>query len=104
MRSFVITALCLTLIHTSYARVADRVKKNAEAVPRPRKLAAARNWIRQLFPRVDEGTCLEDKFYDYARSDLGFCQLFMEYPNVTSTIDFTPTRLTRLSTPYCKPS
>ena len=98
MRSFIITALCLTLFHTCYARVAHLAEKDAEAEPKREKLAAVKNYFdkllgRDLRPRQDNGTCYEDMYYNFVSGlDPDWCQLYMEYPNITETVDYTPTR------------
>ena len=98
MRSFMFTALCLSLVHTSYARVAPLVERNADA--RPDKLVGAKRWADRLLgrdtlrPRADNATCYEDVYFRFAASNIGpnFCRYFMDYPNVTETVDYTPTR------------
>ena len=49
------------------------------------------NWLNRLFRR--EATCYEDSYYNFVQ-DLGpdFCYHFVTYPNVTTTVDYTPTR------------
>lgn len=107
MRSFFITALCLSLIDTSYARVAhplhEPVERDAVPEPKPAQLAAVKKWFghlirKDLRPRQDNGTCYEDTYYNFV-NNLGpeFCQLFMHYPNITVVEDVTPTRCAGLS-------
>lgn len=98
MRSLFITALRLTLFHTCYARVAHLIKRDVELEAEPRKLAAAKDLSgeilrRGLKPRQDNGTCYEDNYYNFVSGlDPEWCQLYMEYPNITETVEYTPTR------------
>ena len=107
MRSFFITALCLSFFSISYARVAhsfnDVAVRDAQPEAKPEKLAAVKKWFgrllrrdlstRDLVPRQDNGSCYDDVYFDFVSElDEDFCQLYMEYPNITETVDYTSTR------------
>lgn len=103
MRSFATTALCLSLIHTSSARVPyssrNRIQRDAETEAQPAE--GFLSWLSRLLRRGEiksrqEGSyCVEDSYYDFVGSDqLGapFCQDFLNLPNQTIPVQATATR------------
>ena len=96
MRSFFATALCLSLIHTSVARIPHSFRELIErdAEPEAEEDGILR-WLARLFKRDDppNDICYEDGYYEFV-SGLGsdFCHEYLTYPNVTTTVDYTPTR------------
>ena len=101
MRSFFVTALCLSLIHTSVARVPhsfrDLIGRNIESGSEQQHEGFFQ-WFARLFKRqtAAEGPndiCYEDVYYEFV-GGLGpeFCTRYMHTPNVTTTVDYTPTR------------
>lgn len=114
MRSFLATAMCLTLISSTTARVLKPhsyrelqerdALEEARATIQQHKTHKQKNrlmrWLENFFPQRDttasapDTTCYEDGYYEFVQNDLGptFCQNFMAYPNQTFTIDYTPTR------------
>jgi hypothetical protein len=113
MRSFLATAVCLTLISSTAARVVEphsyrdlQQRNTLEAERRPvhRKIHNQKNrlmrWFNSFFTqRAADGstpdtTCYEDGYFEFVQNDLGpsFCQDFMKYPNQTYTVDYTPSR------------
>ena len=106
MRSFYTAALYLALIHSSTARVPhsfrDLTDRDRDLEPElePQPQHGLMHWISRLFRRVAQtsstissagGTCYEDAYYDFV-GDLepNFCQQFIDTPNVTVTVDYTP--------------
>ncbi|KAK5125039.1 hypothetical protein LTR85_001230 [Meristemomyces frigidus] len=55
------------------------------------------DWFKHLFKKNDSierrSECVKDSFFDFANSTGGqdFCEGFIDYPNTTVTIDYTPT-------------
>ena len=102
MRSFATAALCLALLHTSDARVPhsfqDLIQRNAQPELQPQNKVfdwLVRLFKRELRPRQDESTCYTDIYYTFVGSpDVGegFCQDFMDYPNITVPVEATATR------------
>lgn len=106
MRSFATRALCLTLLHTTDARVPHSFRRlvQRDAQPDPQPQEGVFEWFRRLLkrdirPRQD-ATCYEDDYYVFVGSpSLGepFCQDYMDYPNRTVPVEATATRYEPLS-------
>ena len=111
MRSFITTALCLSLIHSSNAaRVPhsfrDLIQQDAELEQSPSITDRLSTFFARLFKRNletrqsnddddDDSTCYIDEYYNFVddmRDGPAFCHAFIEYANVTTTVDYTPTR------------
>lgn len=99
MRSYIIpAALCLSLVLNASARVPhsfqDVARRNAEPED------GIWGWLhrlfkREIFTRQSDGICYQDQYYDFVyNSSFGeaVCQALIEYPNRTTTVDYTPIR------------
>lgn len=110
MRSLVHTAVFLSLVLSTIARIAVphsyREYQALEARKPEKKVQTKGNrlirWFKHFFSRqvLEEPpiACYEDGFFEFVGS-LGdqFCQDYMNFPNRTFTIDYTPTRYVLMS-------
>lgn len=108
MRSFATAALCLTLVHTSHARVPHSFREIIQRDAQPEaQHEGVVDWLRRLLRRdvakrqEEEGgeeenpTCVEDDYFTFVGSPSlgeGFCQDYMDYPNRTVPVEATATR------------
>ena len=105
MRSCISAALCLSLIATCSARIPHSYKQLAHRDPDPKpsnlivrlfnKLFKRDLEVRQSSSNSSNGTCYQDDYYYFVyNSTFGekVCQMFIDYPNVTTTYDYTPVR------------
>lgn len=98
IRSFAGLALCLCLTSTTDARVTDNHARLDTREARPEDPHRVRDWFSALLGRNVEaraGTCYEDDYYNFvSNSSFGesFCQSYLGMSNVTTTVDYTPTR------------
>jgi hypothetical protein len=102
MRSFYTVALCLALIQSSTARVPHSFRDlmDREHEPEPETQHGILHWISRLFKRIAQssstststgGTCYEDAYYEFVDNlQTPFCQQYMDTPNFTATVDYTP--------------
>ena len=100
MRSFIATALCLSLIDISSARVPhsfpDLTARGAE--PGPKTNNRLSQWFGRLFKRQSStdstnDVCYEDAYYEFVGSlEPGFCQDYLHSPSFTVTVEYTPMR------------
>lgn len=119
MRSFITTAVCLTLVSSTVARVAephsyrDLIERDVAETERMQvhnKVQKEENslvkWFKGFFAQRDTNStaiatapapadtiCYEDGYYEFVGS-LGpsFCREYLNNPNQTVTEDYTPTR------------
>jgi hypothetical protein len=108
MRSFLCSAVCLTLITSaaalttphSYRELQERDAEKAKP-HRKQQHNGVMRWFRNFFNKKqvaatdaeDDDTCYLDSYYDFVGElGEGFCQDYMRYPNTTYTVDYTPTR------------
>lgn len=99
-QSFFATALYLTLTSTLVdARAYPGLQiRNANAESN----AAPLSWLKRivkkgdsLLPRQDAGICYQDDFYKFVNNSTfgeDFCRSFVQYPNTTVVVEYTPTR------------
>ncbi|KAK4951348.1 hypothetical protein LTR10_010321 [Elasticomyces elasticus] len=103
-QSFFATALCLSLVHTSvegraHNKFAQLKIRNGQPVVEPAEQGGVLGWAQDLFrrvvkPRQSSGTCYEDLYFNFVEelpNSESFCQGYMDYPNETVTVDYTPT-------------
>ena len=96
--SFFARALCLSLIRSSDARPQVETH-NGKAVEAPEPRNAVLQWFSHMFRRDDslEGrdVCKEDDYYNFVNNSTfgqGFCSAYLDYPDTTVTVEYTPTR------------
>ena len=99
MRSFFATAACLSLIHTTVARVPHSFRDVEERDALPEQEVQPKSglfdWVANLFRRQSsDEVCFEDAYNVFAASGEGqiLCQELMNYPAVTVVEDYTPIR------------
>ncbi|KAK5745097.1 hypothetical protein LTR17_001548 [Elasticomyces elasticus] len=103
-QSFFATALCLSLVQTSvegraHNKFAQLKIRNGQPVVEPAEQGGILGWAQDLFrrvvkPRQSSGTCYEDLYFNFVEelpNSESFCQGYMDYPNETVTVDYTPT-------------
>lgn len=99
MRSFLALALCLSLFQTTSARVANPLRmlnrRGAESNAYDRIL----NWFKSI-ERRQVSYCVEDEYYTFVNASEGqtFCEAYYPYPNVTTTVEYTPIRQAYIGT------
>ncbi len=104
-QSFFASALCLSIVQTSVnARAHDKFSqlkiRNGQPVVEVAQNGGMFDWAHRLFrrhvqPRQSSGLCVEDSYYNIIQNlpnAQSFCQGYMNYPNETITVDYTPTR------------
>lgn len=104
-QSFFASALCLFLAHTSvdaraHNKFAQMKIRNGQPVVEAAEAGGISGWAqglvrRLLQPRQSDGTCYEDAYYNFVHelsNSKSFCQGYMNYPNQTVIVDYTPTR------------
>ena len=118
MRSFIAVALCLSLTHSCSARIPHSHRQLAERDAEPESSNFVMALFKRLFtvdliPRQDapsnstqgsstNGTCYQDEYYNFVyNSSFGedLCQMLINYPNQTTTVDYTPIRYVSSLTP-----
>lgn len=101
MRSFFVGALCLSLTHPSFARVAHSYRDLISREPDQDLtfLGGVKQWFarslrRSIESRQDDFICYEDDYYNFTATSYGeeFCQVFLDLPDTTTIVDYTPTR------------
>jgi len=110
MRSFIAAALCLSLLQSCSALIPHSYRQlaqpEAELTPSNVFLNLFSKLLRRdtssaeqgLFPRQDastNSTCYQDEYYTFVyNSSFGqsICELLVDYPNETTTVDYTPVR------------
>lgn len=97
MRSFIAAALCLSLLQTCAARIPHSYRQLAQRDADLDTTNVFLNFFNKLFRRQDmsDGTCYQDDYYNFvynSSSGQTVCELFVDYPNETTTIDYTPVR------------
>lgn len=97
MRSTLVAALCLSLVHDSTARIPHSFRQLAERETQPEPQHGIFSWfthlIKKTVDRRQETVCYRDDYYDFAANATvgkAFCEALMEYPNTTVTVDYTP--------------
>lgn len=96
MHFFVATALCLSLVQQSTARIPQSLRQLGRRNADPQSQGGLAGWLGQMLGRPLErrqATCYEDEYYEFVNnSTFGetFCQAYMKYPNTTTVVDFTP--------------
>ncbi|KAK5135828.1 hypothetical protein LTR08_004655 [Meristemomyces frigidus] len=101
-QSFFASALCLSLISSSDARVHRKLSqletRNANAVGAHDPRNAVAEWFSHLFKRVDDlerrDVCKQDQYYNFVNnSTFGqtFCNAYLDYPTTNVTVEYTPT-------------
>ncbi|KAK1812327.1 hypothetical protein LTR12_013297 [Friedmanniomyces endolithicus] len=103
-QSFFASALCLSIVQTSVnARAHDKFSqlkiRNGQPVVEVAQNGGMFDWAHRLFrrhvqPRQSSGLCVEDSYYNIIQNlpnAQSFCQGYMNYPNETITVDYTPT-------------
>lgn len=97
MRSILIAGLCLSLAQHSVARIPHSFKQLAERDNEPEAQSFnVLTWLSQLVKRnvqPRQTTCYEDAYYNFVSdSEFGetFCNAYMQYPNTTQTVEYTP--------------
>jgi len=106
-QSLVTSALCLTLVQTvvdarAHNKFAQLKIRNGQPVVEAAEQGALLGWAQSLKRRIlhpntilHRDTCYEDAYYNFMQ-DLPegeqFCQYFLNSPNETVTVDYTPTR------------
>ncbi|KAK1057482.1 hypothetical protein LTR33_013631 [Friedmanniomyces endolithicus] len=103
-QSFFAPALCLSIVQTSVnARAHDKFPqlriRNGQPVVEVAQNGGMFDWAHHFFrrhvqPRQSSGLCVEDSYYNIIQNlpnAQSFCQGYMNYPNETVTMDYTPT-------------
>ncbi|KAK0856068.1 hypothetical protein LTR91_010347 [Friedmanniomyces endolithicus] len=103
-QSFFASALCLSIVQTSVnARAHDKFPqlriRNGQPVVEVAQNGGMFDWAHHFFrrhvqPRQSSGLCVEDSYYNIIQNlpnAQSFCQGYMNYPNETVTMDYTPT-------------
>ena len=95
--SFFAQALCLSLYSSSDAR--PQLENRNEAIEARQPRNAVVQWFGHMFRRDDghesRDVCKQDNYYYFVNnSTMGeaFCRDYLDYPNTTVTVDYTPTR------------
>lgn len=92
------SAIWLPLLETAvdaraHAKFPQLQVRDGRLVPEAKPVGWVDEWMGRLFKR---GTCYEDSYYNFVQGlPQSFCQTYMNYPNQTVTVEYTPTRRVR---------